>query len=88
MESPSTGKIAEMSAFAMRLLRILLVLLLLTLPGVSAQAQVPDLGVYQVTDVASDVTADSAAHARDQAIIQAQRIALEQLAEMPLWCQS
>ena len=35
--------------------------------------------VYVVTDVAADVTADSAAHARDQAIAQAQRSAFNQL---------
>ena len=35
--------------------------------------------LYEVTDVPADVTADSAAHARDQAIFQAQRTALQQL---------
>lgn len=34
---------------------------------------------YTVTDVAADVTADSAAHARDQALIQAERAAFTQL---------
>ena len=44
-----------------------------------AMAQTPDLSVYSVTDVAVDVTADSAAHARDQAVSVAQRQALTQL---------
>lgn len=38
-----------------------------------------DASIYTVTDVASDVSADSAAHARDQAISQAQRTAFNQL---------
>ena len=48
---------------------------------VSAYAQTGDESVYSVTDVAVDVTADSAAHARDQAITQAQRLAFGQLLE-------
>ena len=34
--------------------------------------------LYQVTDVPADITSDSAAHARDQAIAEAQRSAPEQ----------
>ena len=44
----------------------------------AAQAN-DDATLFEVTDVAADVTADSAAHARDQAIAQAQRSAFEQL---------
>jgi hypothetical protein len=47
----------------------------------SSHAQTADTSVYGVTDVAVDVTADSAAHARDQAITQAQRLAFGQLLE-------
>jgi hypothetical protein len=47
---------------------------------VSAFAQTSDdASIFEVTDVAVDITADSAAHARDQAIAEAQRTALEQL---------
>ncbi|MGE3622474.1 MAG: DUF2066 domain-containing protein [Bdellovibrionales bacterium] len=42
-------------------------------------AQGGDAMLYEVSDVSADVTADSAAHARDQAIAEAQRTALEQL---------
>src|ERR1700722_8018446 len=42
-------------------------------------AQTVDTSLYQITDVPVDVTADSAAHARDQAVAGAQRAALEQL---------
>jgi len=38
-----------------------------------------DASLFEVPDVAVDITADSAAHARDQAIAQAQRTAFEQL---------
>jgi hypothetical protein len=40
-----------------------------------------DNGIYAVGDVAVDITADSAVHARDQALAQAQRDALKQLLE-------
>ena len=49
---------------------------LLALP---ATAQTSDSSVFVVTDVPADVTADSAAHARDKAILQAQRSAFDQL---------
>lgn len=45
------------------------------------EAQNNEAELYIVNDVAVDVTADSAAHARDQAIIQAQHSALGQVAE-------
>jgi len=38
-----------------------------------------DAALYRVTDVPVDITSDSSAHARDQAIAEAQRSALEQL---------
>ncbi len=38
-----------------------------------------DSSIYQITDIAADVTADNAAHARDQAIAQAQRTGFIQL---------
>ncbi|MFY9287754.1 MAG: DUF2066 domain-containing protein, partial [Alphaproteobacteria bacterium] len=72
------SNIAEMGPFAMRLLLIIFtVLSLFTEP---AQAQ-NEASFYEVTDVAVDVTADSAAKARDQAIMQAQRAAFSQLLE-------
>lgn len=40
-----------------------------------------DPSLYTVTDVAADVTADNAAHARDQAVAKAQRTAFEQLVD-------
>lgn len=46
-----------------------------------AQNSAPSAAVYNVSDVAVDVTADSAAKARDLAIQQAQRTALGQLIE-------
>jgi hypothetical protein len=73
------GNIAETSPFAMRLLHILFIVLgvgLLTLPVL---AQSSDSGVYEITDVATDITAESAVHARDQAVKQGQRAAFEQL---------
>ncbi|MDD5586869.1 MAG: DUF2066 domain-containing protein [Alphaproteobacteria bacterium] len=56
---------------------VFLALVLFVPPAVAQDAN--DAALYQVSDVAVDVTADSAAHARDQAIIQAQRSALDQL---------
>lgn len=63
----------------MRLLRLLFIVLLAGFSAVPAVAQNPDSGVYEVTGVPADVTADSAAHARDEAVKQGQRAALEQL---------
>jgi hypothetical protein len=40
---------------------------------------VPVAEMYTITDVAADVTADNASHARDQALMQAERTAYEQL---------
>jgi hypothetical protein len=55
-------------------------LLFLAASGVSAQAQsADDTTLFEVTDVAVDITSDSAAKARNEAIAQAQRNALEQL---------
>jgi len=48
-------------------------------PCSRAQEGGGDPAVFQVSDVAVDVKADSAAHAREQAIMQAQRGALNQL---------
>ncbi len=59
------------------ILPFFLVLLLFAMP---AQAQEgDDATLYQVSDVAVDVTADSAAHARDQAVMKAQHQAFGQL---------
>ncbi len=75
-----------MGVFAMRRLPYLSVFFLLGLawlcaPAPFARAQGADGGLFTVTDVAVDVTADSAAHARDQAFVQAQRQALALLLE-------
>jgi hypothetical protein len=48
-------------------------------PAVTAPEQIGD--PYTVTDVAADVTADSAAHARDQALTQAEHTALTQICD-------
>ncbi len=62
-----------------QVLRLFLVLALLCAP-LAVQAQDDgDAAMYQIADVAADVTADSAARARDQAILQAQRNAFTQL---------
>ncbi len=61
--------------------RFLIFTLLLCLASAPAFADSGDAGVYMVTDVAVDVTADSAAHARDKAITEAQRTAFAQLLE-------
>lgn len=77
-------KIAETSDFAMRqLILFFLALSLLVLPfsGRLALAQNSDNDLYTVTDVPVDITADNAAHARDEAIVQAQRAALAELVE-------
>lgn len=71
-------KIAESDRFAMR--QVIIGLLALVLVVFPAQAQEnDDSSVYSVSDVAVDVTADSAANARDQAIMQAQHLAFAQL---------
>lgn len=67
--------------------RLLVFFLLAGLLGVSAFGQsAAQSGTdnsasvsYEVSDVGVDITADSAVHARDQAIVQAQRSAFEQL---------
>jgi hypothetical protein len=41
--------------------------------------EVPSADTFTVADVSADVTADSAAHARDQALMQAERTAFSQL---------
>lgn len=49
-------------------------------PSMPVWAQEEDeAALFQITDVMADVTASNAAHARDQAIMQAQRAAFEQL---------
>ena len=60
--------------------QVLLVFLALALFVLPARAEDSgDSTVYQITDVAVDVTAGTAAQARDQAIMQAQRAAFDQL---------
>src|ERR1700722_13356422 len=88
-----TGNIAEPRHFAMRdqdlrshsfprlrgiCLALAALMLFFNLP---AHAQTTDTMVYTVTDIAVDVTADSAAHARDQAVGEAQRAGFNQLLE-------
>src|SRR5258707_407858 len=75
----SCGNIPEMSSFAMRYL--LVVFLVFGLISSPVWAQAEDASLYNITDVASDVTADSAVHARDQAIAEAQRSVLDMLLE-------
>jgi hypothetical protein len=48
-------------------------------PAVTPPAATPAADLYTVTDVAADVTADNANHARDQALMQAERSAFTQL---------
>jgi len=58
----------------------LFLFLALVFPGLPVMAQEgEDSSVFQVSDGVADVTADSAAHARDKAILQAQRDAFSQL---------
>jgi hypothetical protein len=57
----------------------LFILLFFSLFSASVWAQAGDASLYKITDVPVDVTADSAAHARDQAVAGAQRSAFEQL---------
>lgn len=52
-------------------------LVLLALPAYAQESD--EDALYQISDVAVDVTADSATHARDQAIMQAQHNAFDQL---------
>ncbi len=61
--------------------QVLLILAAIALLALPAQAQDnnDDATVYQITDVAVDITASNAAEAREQAITQAQRTAFEQL---------
>jgi hypothetical protein len=62
------------------LLTFFLALFLVTCGFLPARAQDnDDAATYRITDVGVDVTADSAAHARDQAILQAQRTAFDEL---------
>lgn len=60
----------------MRLMKFLILGVFLTVSPALAQ---DDVALYRVTDVAIDVSAKSAADARDQAIMQAQKQALGQL---------
>ncbi len=60
------------------LLIFLLFVSFFAFPAGQTRAQ-DDAALYSITDVPADVTADSAAHARDQAIAQAQRLAFNQL---------
>ncbi|HUY68195.1 MAG TPA: DUF2066 domain-containing protein [Alphaproteobacteria bacterium] len=63
-------------------LPILLTLVAVLAVAAPARAQIAnDRGLFAVADVVADITADSAAHARDQAIVAAQRSALEQVLE-------
>ena len=76
--------IAETGNFAMNQRLALVLALLLGLWVFPAAAQTPassSSSVYEVTDVSVDVTSDSAAKARDQAIAEAQRTAFGQLLE-------
>ena len=73
------SNIAETSPFAMR--HLLIIFLILGFLTPLARAQNNDNSAFEVSDVVADVTADSAAHARDQAIAQAQRTAFSQLLE-------
>src|ERR1700761_2054301 len=58
---------------------MLLAILVVGVNSPSRAQDAPDNSMYEVTDVAVDVTADSAAHAKDQAIAQGQRAAFLQL---------
>lgn len=74
----SVVKIAETSQFAMRhIFRLFLILPLLLLTPAWAQDQSATL--YEIPDVGIDVTAKSAAKARDQAVIEAQHRAFDEL---------
>jgi hypothetical protein len=76
--------IAETGKFAMKQRFILLLVLIAGLwvcPVLAEDAGLPSASVYNIGDVAVDVTADSAAKARDQAIFEAQRTAFSQLLE-------
>ncbi len=69
----------KQAARGLRIFTFFLVAALLTFAVIPCDAQSDEAAIYQVTDVAVDITADSAAHARDQAIASAQRLAFEQL---------
>jgi hypothetical protein len=84
--------IAEMSPFAMRhLLKFLkaspfpkaiaaaVFCLAFCFWGAPVLAQQDDISIFQVNDVVTDVTSDSAAHAREKAVADAQRTAFGQL---------
>lgn len=58
-----------------------LAFILWAFPAFAEESAPPSASVYNISDVAVDVTADSAAKARDQAIAQAQRNAFGQLLE-------
>ncbi len=59
---------------------LIIIIIALGLTAMPAYAQTAaDSSVYSVSDIATDVTADSAAHARDKAITQAQHLGFEQL---------
>ncbi len=64
------------------LLSILMINFIIIANGFSAahaQTQPPDPKSYEVSDIAADTTADTAVHARDQAIVQAARTGFGQL---------
>ena len=60
------------------ILSLLLISVFLAIPAMAEDAEAT-AALYQVSDVAVDTTADNASHARDRAVIEAQRKAFEQL---------
>ena len=56
-----------------------LLAVLLAFPHLLIAQSTEDATLYEVTDVAADVTSSSSAHARDEAVANAQRSAFEQL---------
>ncbi len=74
---PSRGGESGHFLVAVFVAALFLAFALLSLPVLAQDGD--EAAIYKLTDVAADVTADSAAHARDKAIMQAQRSAFEQL---------
>lgn len=58
---------------------LLLILILLSAPAAVLAQEADKAALYQVADVAVEITSDQPAHARDQAIQQAERQAFDQL---------